>query len=47
MITARIKKGIFTYQYRIAGTSGKISGSKQTVNLMVPYLSRKIKKAAH
>nr|WP_173813014.1 hypothetical protein [Dendrosporobacter quercicolus]NSL49617.1 hypothetical protein [Dendrosporobacter quercicolus DSM 1736] len=46
MITASIKGGIFTYRYQFRGKRYTISGSKNEINLAVPYLTKKIKKAA-
>jgi hypothetical protein len=47
MITASLKGGIFTYQYRQGKCRLIIRGNKNTIGLLMPYLFRKIKKSAH
>jgi hypothetical protein len=47
MLTASIKGGIFTYCYHFGKNLVTIRGPKDSINLAVPYLTGKIKKAAH
>lgn len=46
MITASIKNGVFTYQYRKGKCKVIIRGTRKVINLAIPYLLQKIKKAA-
>lgn len=47
MITASIKGGLFVYRYRQGKNCLTIRGNRIMINLLMPYLYSKIKKAAH